>query len=632
MDLKTILSRLERPSKAVVTAGMPYANGPLHIGHIAGAQLPADIHARWVGLLIGRDNVLYVCGTDDHGSTSELTAMKAGIPVGEAIAKIHAQQAAVLERYDIGLDIYSGTSRPETFERHAARSQAMIRKLYDNGMLTKRVSKHWYDPGVERFLPDRMVTGTCPNPKCDNTRAYSDECDACGAKYDASDLLNPQSAVSDATPELRDSAHLWLDMWQVSHLMKEWVETKGKKWRPVVLQQVLDDLKPSLKFSQTREDEYRTIAAELPKHKKKYARDKEMMLQFSSKADLAIAGDALARIGIESAIVDGWAHRSISRDIPWGIPIPDIDPDLKNKTLYVWPDSLIAPIAFTEAALEKRGQSTEDVATYWRDPNAKIYQFLGQDNVFFYVLMQAAMWLGSQEDITRLPEAGDRQLNEVFGCFHLMVDGHKMSKSRGNFYTAAQLLDERGYSVDQIRYYLALLGLGDKTGDLDFENFDARNAFLAGRMNAAFEKPISAANSKFGGKVPEGTLVDKVEMDTFRMVTRYIKSMKLANYPNLLYELENYARKINALFTKYKPHDDRHPEEQRKNALYSAFFMLKNLMIMLHPFVPGAMERLRTSLRLPESVLSIDELGSGIEAGHEVGEKQVYFPAVESAD
>lgn len=632
MDLKIILSRLQRPSKAVVTAGMPYANGPLHIGHLAGAQLPADIHARWMGLLIGRENVLYVCGTDDHGSTSELIAMKAGIDVSDAINTIHSGQSAVMERYEIGLDIYSGTSRPETFPRHSARSQTMMRKLYENGLLKKRVSKHWYDPGVDRFLPDRMVTGRCPNPKCNALNAYSDECDACGMQYDAVDLLEPKSAVSNSTPELRDSAHLWLDMWSVSQLMKDWVETKKKAWRPIVLQQVLDDLRPSLKFSQTQEPDYKNLAGDLPKHKRKYARNKEMMLQFESKAHLSEARQTLSDAGIDADLVDGWAYRSISRDIPWGIPMPEVDPDIVNKTLYVWPDSLIAPIAFTEAALEKRGLPTEQYAHYWRDPNAAIYQFLGQDNVFFYVLMQAAMWLGSQDDTTRLPAEGDLQLNDVFGCFHLMVGGHKMSKSRGNFLTAEQLLDERGYSVDQVRYYLALLGLGDKPADFDFEKFDARNAFLAGRMNAAFEKPISAANSKFGGCVPDGVLIDKVEADTFRMAQRYIKSMKHANYPNLLYELENYARKINSLFTKYKPHDDRHPEEQRKNALFSAFYLLKNLMIMLYPFVPGAMTRLRESLQLPETVLSIDELGTGLPAGHQVGQKQVYFPAVVTSE
>ena len=149
-------------------------------------------------------------------------------------------------------------------------------------------------------------------------------------------------------------------------------------------------------------------------------------------------------------------------------------------------------------------------------------------------------------------------------------------------------------------------------------------------MNAAFERPISAAHSKFGGRVPEGVLLPKIAADTLRIVQRYVKSMERGDYPNLLFEIENYARTINSLFTQYKPHDDRHPEEGRRNALYSAFYVLKSLMIMLYPFAPTTMERLRQSLRLPADVFRIDELGTPIPAGHELGPKGTYFPPVAS--
>jgi methionyl-tRNA synthetase len=630
MNLQAILDRLERPKKAVVTAGMPYANGALHLGHLAGAQLPADIHARWMGMVIGRENVLFVCGTDDHGSTSELMAMREGRPVSEVISEIHGAQSEVLSRYNIDLDLYSGTSRPETISRHTARCQEMLNKLYNNEVLSKRTSEHWYDPEVDRFLPDRLVRGVCP--QCDDDRAYSDECDACGAKYDASDLLSPRSAVSSSTPELRASAHLWLDMWRPSHLIQAWVEQKGKAWRPIVSRPILDEIAPSLRFSRTLEERYKTFSKSLPKHKRKYGKQQMMLLQFKSKADMSQAREQLSVEGIEAEVVDGWAYRSISRDIPWGIPVPALDDELKDKTLYVWPDSLIAPIAFSEAALEARGEDPARYVDYWCDPEAKIYQFLGQDNVFFYVLMQTAMWIGSQEDMNRLPVAGELQLNEVFGCFHLSINGAKMSKSTGNFYTGAQLLDELEYDPDQIRYFLALQGLGEKPSDFDFEMLNARNAFLAGRMNAAFERPISATHSKFGGVVPEGKLIDKVELDTTRMVQRYLKAMTQANYPNMLYELENYARKINTLFNKYKPHDDRQPEDQRRDALLSAYYLLKNLMIMLYPFVPETMDRLRLSLNLPPEVFSVDQLGTGIESGHEISEMGHYFPAVDEGE
>ncbi|MFI5306864.1 MAG: class I tRNA ligase family protein, partial [Polyangiales bacterium] len=432
-------------------------------------------------------------------------------------------------------------------------------------------------------------------------------------------------------PVMRDTVHLWLDMWSVSETLRTWIESKAKTWRAPVLAEVLDKVRPSLRFESAHESAYKELKAALPKHKLKYTAGKKVLLQFGTKAELETAREGLRSHGIETELADEWAHRPITRDIAWGIPIT-FDPELAGKTLYVWPDSLIAPIAFSQVALTHKGIDPARYAEFWRDPEARVVQFLGQDNVFFYVLMQGALWLGTQEDPHRLPKPGELQLTDVIGNCHLLVGGEKMSKSRGNFFTGDQLLDEKGYSTDQIRYYLALFGLSEKSADFDFVKLDQRNRFLAGPMNAAFERPISAAHSKFGGRVPQGALLPKIEADTLRIVQRYLRSMQRADYPNLLFEIENYARSINSLFTQYKPHDDRHPEAGRRDALYSCFYVLKNLMIMLHPFVPATMERLRESLRLPSDVFRIDELGTPISAGHELGPKGEFFPMSTSAE
>ncbi len=628
-DVPSVLKTVARPRRALVTSGMPYANGPLHLGHLAGAHLPADIHTRWMGMVIGRENVLYVNGTDDHGSTSEVSAAGAGVPIRDFIDGIHVRQRETLRRYSIGLDVYTGTSRPECFPRQKQLCDFFIRRLHANGLLKKRASKQWYDARLSRFLPDRLVRGTCPNPKCGFDGAYSDECDRCGHQHEPTELINPKSVLSGTTPEMRETVHWYLDMWSVSETLRIWIEgkAKSKQWRPSVIADTLEKVMPSLRLPGEQEARYKEIKASLPAHKSKYAPGKKVILQFENKASLAAGQQALAAAGISAELADEWAHRSITRDIAWGVPVPaDIDPDLAGKTLYVWPDSLIAPIAFTQVALAEKGRDPEGYAEYWRDPAARVTQFLGQDNVFFYVLMQGAMWLGTQDDPHRLPVPGELQLTDIVAAFHLLVSGEKMSKSRGNFYSGDQLLDEKGYAPDQIRYYLALLGLSDKSSDFEFAKLDERNRFLAGPLNAAFERPISAAHSKFEGRVPGGVLIEKVVSDTVRMVQRYVKSMERSDYPNLLFEVENYARIINSLFAQHKPHDDRHPEEGRRNALFSAFYVLKNLMIMLYPFVPQTMERLRESLRLPENVFRIDELGVPLPAGHAIGAKQEFFP------
>jgi len=627
-DIATILSRVKRPRRMVVTAGMPYANGPLHVGHLAGAHLPADIYARWCRMLIGGGNVLFVCGTDDHGSTSELAAAKAGKPVQAFLAELHAKQKGTLDRYAISLDTYSGTSRPECFPRHVELSQGILARLHANGLLEKKVSKQWYDPKVGRFLPDRYVRGTCPNPKCNATDAYSDECERCGHQHDPTELIDPKSALSDATPEMRETAHWWLDMWAVSEPMRTWLQGKEKTWRKGVIADTLDKVMPALHFPNTHEAAYKELKAGLPAHKSKYTSGKRVLLQFADKAGLEKGQAMLAAAGIVTALADEWAHRSISRDISWGIPLPPIDPELAGKTLYVWPDSLIAPMAFTQVALQAKGLDPQGWKDYWCDPESRVVQFLGQDNVFFYVLMQGAMWIGSQADIHRQPIAGELQLTDIIGNCHLLVGGEKMSKSRGNFFTGDQLIDEKGYSVDQVRYYMAMIALADRPSDFDATKFAERNAFLAGPMNAAFEKPISAVHAKFGGAVPDGKLDPKVLEATTRIVARYVKAMDRADYPTLLFEIENYARTVNSLFAQHKPHDDRFPEEARRDALFSCFHVVKNLMIMLHPFVPQTMERVRQTLNLPADVYTVDQLGSSIPAGHAIGPKGEYFPAV----
>jgi methionyl-tRNA synthetase len=631
-DVASVLQQVARPRRVLVTAGMPYANGPVHLGHLAGAQLPADIYSRWMGMVIGRDNVLYVNGTDDHGSTSEVAARAAGVTIRQFIDETHDRQEATLRRYSIGLDVYSGTSRVDCFPLHEEVCQDFLRRLHAHGLLEKRTSQQWYDPTLQRFLPDRLVRGTCPNPKCGYENAYSDECDRCGHQHEPTELINPRSVLSDATPQMRPTVHWYLDMAAVSETLRVWIEGKRKVWRAPVIADVLEKVMPALRFDGAHEARYKEIKGTLPAHKSKYAPGKRIVLQLGSKADREAARATLAAAGIDATIADEWGHRSITRDIAWGVPVPDIDPDLAGKTLYVWPDSLIAPISFTQVALRNKGLDPALYAEYWRDPRARVVQFLGQDNVFFYVLMQGALWLGTQDDPHRLPRPGELQLTDVVGCFHLLVGGEKMSKSRGNFFSGDQLLDEKGYTADQVRYYLALLGLADKSSDFELAKLDERNRFLAGPMNAAFERPISAAHSKFDGRIPEGQLLEGVVADTVRMVQRYVRSMDRADYPNLLFEIENYARTINSLFTQYKPHDDRHPEEGRRSGLYTSFYVLKNLMIMLYPFVPTTMERLRESLRLPADVFRIDELGVPIPAGHLLGPKQEYFPVPPDAE
>lgn len=626
-DIETILSRIEKPDKMTVTGGMPYANGPLHLGHLAGAFIPSDIYARFYRMFIGSENVLFVSGNDDHGSTSELSAKKAGMDVREFIAGVHDKHQETMNQYNVSLDIFSGTSREESYEFNKNICQETLRTLHKNNMLETRTSEQWYDTKENIFLPDRLISGTCP--KCGDTKAYSEECDACGATYESKDLKDPVSSITGTTPELRPTDHWVLDMWQVADQLKTWFEGKKKTWRKFALTEALGTVTPSITFSQDLEEKYKAIKADLPKHKSRYSTGRQIVAQFDTMADLESAKDQLAQTGIDALNYDSWAYRAITRDVKWGIPLPqEIDPKMNDKTFYVWSESLVAPIAFTQAALKKisRKDSYKD---YWCNPKARVAQFIGIDNIFFYAVMQGALWFGTQADKSRMPIEGELQLTDIYPVYHLQVNNQKMSKSTGNFILADELINEKGYSADQVRYFLSILSIHKTQSNFDFENFNDRNKFLSGPLNAAFEKPISAANKKFDGKVPSGKLVGKVQAETKKIIQVYMNSMGKAQYSDLLYLIENYARLINKIFTNFKPHDDRHDEQERIDGLYSSFFVLKNLMIMLYPFVPETVDKLRESLKLPKSIYNINELGKPIEAGHIVGDVQEFFPHIE---
>jgi methionyl-tRNA synthetase len=201
-------------------------------------------------------------------------------------------------------------------------------------MLEKKVSQQWFDPSLNRFLQDRFVNGKCPNPKCENTRAYSDECDVCGAKYEPSELLNPVSTLSDATPVLKPTSHYWLDLWKVSEPLRVWIQSKEKTWRQPVFNEVIGTVMPALRFDNVHEEKYKELKEKLPKHKSKYAAGKQIVAQFENKTDLESGKKFLETEGIPCLYLDSWAHRSITRDVSWGIPMPpDLDPEMARNIL-----------------------------------------------------------------------------------------------------------------------------------------------------------------------------------------------------------------------------------------------------------------------------------------------------------
>jgi methionyl-tRNA synthetase len=306
--------------RLLVTSALPYANGAIHFGHIAGAYLPADMYVRYHRLK-GSD-VLYICGSDEHGVSILISANREGVSPKEIIDHYHELNARAFARCGIQFDNYSRTSLPI----HHDTSREWFVDLRDKGVLRQNTELQLFDPEAGMFLPDRFVVGTCPH--CAYERAYGDQCENCSKYYDQTELLNPKSLLSDATPIVRESTHWNFPLGDFQQRLEEYVEAHAADWKDNVLQQVRSWLKAGL-------------------------------------------GD-----------------RPITRDLTWGVAVPGEESE--GKVIYVWFDAVLGYISSTKEWAERNG--TPDAwKDYWQNEDTRYVAFIGKDNIVFHCLMFPAM-------------------------------------------------------------------------------------------------------------------------------------------------------------------------------------------------------------------------------------------------
>jgi methionyl-tRNA synthetase len=220
---------MENKQRYTVTAALPYANGPVHIGHLAGCYLPADIYARY--LRAKGEDVLFICGSDEHGVAITIKAMQEGVTPQQLVDKYHAIIRDSFAGFGISFDIYSRTSSPI---HHKTASEFFL-KMYEKDVFIKKTSMQFYDPVVKQFLADRYIYGTCPNCGYDN--AYGDQCERCGTSLDPMELIEPKSKLSDAKPELRSTEHWYLPLQNYEEWLKEFILVEHSDWKTNVLGQ-----------------------------------------------------------------------------------------------------------------------------------------------------------------------------------------------------------------------------------------------------------------------------------------------------------------------------------------------------------------------------------------------------------
>ncbi|REE83517.1 methionyl-tRNA synthetase [Lutibacter oceani] len=310
---------MSNSKRYTITAALPYTNGPVHIGHLAGVYVPADIYARY--LRNTGNDVLYICGSDEHGVPITLKAKKEGVSPQDIVDKYHAIIKKSFEDFGISFDNYSRTSA----KVHHETASEFFKKLYDEGKFIEESSEQLYDAEANQFLADRFVVGTCP--KCGNEESYGDQCESCGTSHNATDLINPKSAITGNVPTTKVTKHWYLPLDKYEKWLREWiVEGHKNDWKTNVLGQV------------------------------------------------------------KSWLDDGLKPRAVTRDLDWGIPVPVEGGE--GKVLYVWFD---APIGYISSTKEWAAHEGKDWEPYWKDKDTKLIHFIGKDNIVFHCIIFPAM-------------------------------------------------------------------------------------------------------------------------------------------------------------------------------------------------------------------------------------------------
>ncbi len=535
--------------RTLITSALPYANGPVHIGHLAGVYVPADIYARY--LRMKNEDVLFIGGSDEHGVPITLKAKNEGVSPQDIVDKYHGIIKDAFSRFGISFDVYSRTSA----EIHHETASEFFKKLYDDGKFVEQTSEQYYDEENKQFLADRYIIGTCP--KCGFENAYGDQCESCGTSLSPTELINPKSTISGNTPVLRETKHWYLPLDQYEPWLKEWILEGHKEWKSNVYGQC------------------------------------------------------------KSWIDSGLNPRAVTRDLNWGVPVPL--EEAEGKVLYVWFD---APIGYISATKEL----TPEWEKYWKNPESKMVHFIGKDNIVFHCIIFPSMLKAEGSYV--LPE--NVPANEF-----LNLEGDKISTSRNWAVWLHEYLEEFPGQEDVLKYVLTANAPETKDNDFTWKDFQARNnnelvAVLGNFVNRA----LVLTHKYYDGDVPALGELNEVDKETLAEIgnlkTEVEKSLDNYRFREGLKLAMDLARLGNKYLADEEPWKVVKTDPERvKTVMNICLQITANLTIMLEPFLPFSMKKLRGFINMEN--LGWSKLGRAdlLFAGHKINKPELLFEKIE---
>jgi methionyl-tRNA synthetase len=567
------------PKRYLITSALPYANGLKHIGHLAGAYLPADTYVRY--LRAKKKDVVYVCGSDEHGAAITIQAMKEKTTPREIVDKYHEILKNNMADLGISFDIYHRTSSPI----HHETAREFFSALNDKGDLEIKETEQFYDEEAKTFLADRYIVGTCP--VCANPNAYGDQCENCGTSLSPEQLINPRSTLSGNAPVKKITKHWYLPLNKYEDFLREWILKDHKEdWKVNVLGQC------------------------------------------------------------KSWLDAGLQPRAVTRDLDWGIALPENIEGSKGKVLYVWFD---APIGYISATKQWALDNNQDWKPYWNDKDTKMVHFIGKDNIVFHCIIFPVM----------LKLHGNNLPDNVPANEFMNLEGDKMSTSRGwsiemEDYIHDFVKKDNGGDmlVDSLRYYLISIAPENKDSEFTWKGFqDAVNSSLVGNFGNFVNRTFVLMHKLCKGKVPPlhadiFDAADKEMLDaianTKLQVENLIDTYKFRDALTAIMDLASKGNKYMQdkqpwIVAKSTTDDGQLTTQAQKsvdNCLHICLQLTANLAVFINPFLPFTAKKLLYMMKVVDKMLEWENAGKAklLSVGYSLREPQLLFRKIEDSE
>ena len=542
----------------MVTSAWPYINYVPHLGNIVSSILSADVVARYYRLK--GNEVVYVTGSDEHGTPIEIEAVRLNIPPKQLTDRNHAQVSDLFKRWGIAFSNYTRTENPV----HKVFVRDLLLKIYENGYIFTQETEQLYCPKCDRFLPDRFVEGTCPN--CGTEGARGDQCDSCGSLLEPTNLLQPRCAICNSTPIKETRKHWYFDLPKLTEKLTDYIQNNEN----------LPDNARNFTFNLLKE---------------------------------------------------GLKPRPVTRDNKWGIQSPF--PGSEDKTIYVWVEAVLGYISATIQYFKQLGEE-EQWKEFWFNKEAKTLYFIGKDNIPFHTIILPALLLATHEDYN-LPWT-------VHSTEFLMFDGQAFSKSRRIGVWIDEALEL--FPADYWRY--SLMSIRPEVKDTNFSwttLIEKVNSDLNDTLGNFVHRTLTFINRQFDSTVLQPSSLDEkdktVLLEAKEIVNQNAERMESFKLQEALRIAISLAHLGNRYFNEKEPWKTiKTDRQQSANTLYVAAQIVKQLAIILEPFIPFSCEKLWALLNLEGSVHEQlwSETEKGLPPGHKINKAQPLFIKIEESE